>query len=168
MGLTNYSLKSTTEPEPPKEDPVDPSSSHCGSLDRLVESIYNSVLYAQRKVETEHLKRVMSTYFDKDGNALTFKVNLPSNNGEVEPTHIPLITLAANSHLAISELEMELSVDIGQFDDEKNNKERKLSAKVTGNRNKENLAKIKIKMNGSDPPEGLAKINDQLIKILPS
>ena len=166
MGLTNYSLKSTTEPEPPKENPVD--SSHCSSLDRLVESIYNSVLYAQRKVETEHLKRVMSTYFDKDGNALTFKVNLPSNNGEVEPTHIPLITLAANSHLAISELEMELSVDIGQFDDEKNNKERKLSAKVTGSRNKENLAKIKIKMNGSDPPEGLARINDQLIKILPS
>ena len=63
---------------------------------------------------------------------------------------------------------MELSVDIGQFDDEKNNEDRKLSAKVSGTRNKENLAKIKIKMNGSDPPEGLARINDQLIKILPS
>ena len=171
MGLTNYSLKSTKEPEPVKEEDSGsskPELGHCSSLDCLVESIYNSVIFAQRKVETEHLKRVMSTYFDDDGNALTFKVNLPSNNGEIESTDIPLITLAPNSHLSISELEMELKVDIGQFDDEKNNEERKLSAKVSGTRNKKNLAKIKIKMNGSDPPEGLARINDQLIKILPS
>ena len=170
MGLTNYSLKPDKEPEPVDLDASSskPESGHSSSLDLLVESIYNSVVFAQRKVETEHLKRVMSTYFDDDGNALTFRVNLPNNDGEIEPTDIPLITLAPNSHLSISELEMELNVDLGQFSDEENNEKKKLSAKVSGTRNQENLAKIKIKMNGSDPPEGLARINDQLIKILPS
>ena len=170
MGLTNYSLKKTGEeppPEPPEEPKDSDNSSHYNSLDRLVESIYNSVVFAQRKVETEHLKRVMSTYFDDDGNAITFRVNLPSNNGEVEEANIPLITLASNSHLRISELEMELKVDLGQFDDAVNNENKKLSATMTGDRNKSNLAKITIKMSGADAPEGLAKINDQLIKVFP-
>ncbi|HBY67172.1 MAG TPA: hypothetical protein DEG69_05045, partial [Flavobacteriaceae bacterium] len=30
------------------------------------------------------------------------------------------------------------------------------------------LTKIKIKMKGKDVPEGLARVNDQLIKILPT
>ena len=34
MGLTNYSLKSTTEPEPPKEDPVDKDYIHRGIAKR--------------------------------------------------------------------------------------------------------------------------------------
>ena len=166
MGLTNYSLKSSKEPDPPKNDSGE--SSHLHSLDKLVECIYNSVVFAQRKVETEHLTRLMSTYFDDDGNALTFRVNIPSNDGEIKTADIPLITLASNSHLAISELEMELSVDLGQFDDEENIENKKLSARITGARNKENLTKVKIKMNKADPPEGLAKINDQLIKVLPN
>ena len=95
----------------------------------------------------------MSTYFDDDGNALTFRVNIPSNDGEIKTADIALITLASNSHLAISELEMELSVDLGQFDDEENIENKKLSARITGARNKENLTKVKIKMNKADPPE---------------
>jgi hypothetical protein len=166
MGLTNYSLKKTGELESDevKESKVVPTSS---SLDKLVESIYNSVVYAQRKVETEHLSRLMSTYFDDDGNPITFKVNLPSNDGEVKEAAIPLLTLAPNSHLTISELEMKLKVDLGQFNDDENIKNNKLSAKI-GTGDKTNLAKIRIKMTGANAPEGLARINDQLVKILPN
>ena len=96
MGLTNYSLGISPPTEPPQRSP--PSEGQGGpvdsnSLDKLVQSIYNSVAFAQRRVETEHLGRVMSTYFDKEGNAKTFKVKLPGNNGEVKEAHIPLITL---------------------------------------------------------------------------
>lgn len=172
MGLTNYSLKPTSPPpeppEPPSSDGGEGGDDEANSLDKLVQSIYNSVTYAQRKVETEHLGRVMQTYFDDDGNAKTFKVNLPGNNGEVTEAHIPLITLANNSHLAIDELEMELAVHLGQFEDDINNTNNKLSAKITGSRGQENLTKIKIKMKGKDTPEGIARVNDQLIKILPN
>ena len=168
MGLTNYSLKKSGEQTPPGQEETPPSSQKdSSSLDKLVESIYNSVVYAQRKVETEHLNRVMSTYFDKEGNPITFKVNLPSNDGEMKEAAVPLLTLAPNTHLGISELEMSLKVDLGECGDEENLKNKKLSAKITGERNKD-LAEIKIKLTGMDSPEGLAKINDQLIKILPN
>ncbi len=155
MGLTNYSLKGPKPPEPPKP-PSDapPSEGGASSLDKLVEGIYNSVMFAQRKVETEHLKRIMSTYFDQHGNAKTFKVNLPCNNGEVNTADIPLITLSNNSHLVIDELEM-------------NQENNKLSALLTGPAT-ENKTSVKIKMKGANPPEGIAKVNDQLLKIFPN
>ena len=171
MGLTNYSLGISPPSEPPQPPPSSGGqggAEDSNSLDKLVQSIYNSVAFAQRKVETEHLGRVMSTYFDGEGNAKTFKVKLPGNNGEVTETHIPLITLTNNAHLAIDELEMELAVNLSHFEDEINNNNNKLSAQITGNRGQENLTKIKIKMKGKDTPEGLARVNDQLIKILPT
>jgi len=166
MGLTNYSLKNTKELEAEEAMGPEPAPAS-SSLDKLVESIYNSAVYAQRKVETEHLNRLMSTYFDDEGNPITFKVNLPGNDGEIKEASIPLLTLSPNSHLAISELEMNLKVDLGQFNDEKSVKNNKLSAKM-GTGNNSNLANIRIKMSSTDPPEGLARINDQLVKILPN
>ena len=121
MGLTNYTLKGNNTPE---NNPPETLSSEDGgspqratTLDRIVSAIYNSVVYAQRKVETEHLNRLMSTYFDKDGNALSFKINLPSNDGEMKEYDVPLLTLANHSHLAIKEIEMDLNVDLGHYGD---------------------------------------------------
>ena len=172
MGLTNYSLKNPNEPEPtPDPSPTEGDGGDEGSsnsLDKLVQAIYNSVTFAQRKVETEHLKMVMSTYFDDDGNAKTFRVQLPGNGGKITTVDIPQITLTNNSHLAIDEIEMKLAVNLSHFEDEINNENNKLCAKMTGTRGQENLTKIRIKMKGKDTPEGIATINDQLIKILPS
>ena len=172
MGLSNYSLKKTIAPEPPPDPPPTGTSGGDGgslnSLDKLVQAIYNSVTFAQRKVETEHLKMVMSTYFDDEGNARTFRVQLPGNGGEITTADIPLITLTNNSHLAIDEIEMKLAVNLSHFEDEINNENNKLCAKMAGTRGQDNLTKIRIKMKGKDTPEGLATINDQLIKILPT
>jgi hypothetical protein len=176
MGLTNYSLKKAVTPDPSPEPSPDlsPTGGDGGdeemsnSLDKLVQAIYNSVTFAQRKVETEHMKMVMSTYFDDDGNARTFRVQLPTNGGEINTVDIPQITLTNNSHLAIDEIEMKLAVNLSHFADEINNENNKLCAKMVGTRGQDNLTKIKIKMKGVDTPEGIATINDQLIKILPN
>ena len=171
MGLTNYSLKkdgALVDPSSPDKTTGGEEDSNLSSLDSLVESVYNSVTYAQRKVETEHLSRIMSTYFDEDGNPITFKVNLPSNDGGIKEAAIPLITLSNNSHLSIKELEMELKVALGHYSDKENNEAKKLSAKMSGPRNADNLTTIKITMKGTKPPEGLARVNDQLTKILPA
>ena len=171
MGLSNSHLKNPNAPEPPDPPLTGDDGSDGGSLnslDKLVQAIYNSVTFAQRKVETEHLKMVMSTYFDDDGNAKTFKVQLPGNGGEITTVDIPQITLTNNSHLAIDEIEMKLAVNLSHFADEINNENNKLCAKMVGTRGQDNLTKIKIKMKGVDTPEGIATINDQLIKILPN
>ena len=171
MGLSNSHLKNPNAPEPPDPPLTGGDGSDAGSLnslDKLVQAIYNSVTFAQRKVETEHLKMVMSTYFDDDGNAKTFKVQLPGNGGEITTVDIPQITLTNNSHLAIDEIEMKLAVNLSHFEDELNNENNKLVAKMAGTRGQNNLTKIRIKMKSKDTPEGLATINDQLIKILPT
>ena len=168
MGLSNSHLKNPNAPEPPDPSSTEGDDGSLNSLDKLVQAIYNSVTFAQRKVETEHLKRVMSTYFDDDGNAKTFKVQLPGNGGEITTMDIPQITLANNSHLAIDEIEMKLAVSLTHFEDEINNENNKLCAKMSGARGHDNLTKIRIKMKSKDTPEGIATINDQLIKILPT
>ena len=171
MGLSNSHLKNPNAPEPPDPPLTGDDGSDGGSLnslDKLVQAIYNSVTFAQRKVETEHLKMVMSTYFDDDGNAKTFKVQLPGNGGEITTVDIPQITLTNNSHLAIDEIEMKLAVNLSHFEDELNNENNKLVAKMAGTRGQDNLTKIRIKMKSKDTPEGIATINDQLIKLLPT
>ena len=169
MGLSNSHLKNPNAPEPPPDPPLTGGNGEPqNSLDKLVQAIYNSVTFAQRKVETEHLKMVMSTYFDDDGNAKTFKVQLPGNGGEISTVDIPQITLTNNSHLAIDEIEMKLAVNLSHFEDELNNENNKLVAKMSGKRGQDNLTKIRIKMKSKDTPEGIATINDQLIKLLPT
>ena len=168
MGLSNSHLKNPNAPETPDPSSTEGDDGSLNSLDKLVQAIYNSVTFAQRKVETEHLKMVMSTYFDDDGNAKTFKVQLPGNGGEISTVDIPQITLTNNSHLAIDEIEMKLAVNLSHFEDELNNENNKLVAKMAGTRGQNNLTKIRIKMKGKDTPEGIATINDQLIKLLPT
>ena len=168
MGLSNSHLKNPNASETPDPSPTEGDEGSLNSLDKLVQAIYNSVTFAQRKVETEHLKMVMSTYFDDDGNAKTFKVQLPGNGGEISTVDIPQITLTNNSHLAIDEIEMKLAVNLSHFADEINNENHKLCAKMAGARGQNNLTKIRIKMKSKDTPEGIATINDQLIKLLPT
>ena len=168
MGLSNSHLKNPNAPETPDPSSTEGDDGSLNSQDKLVQSIYNSVTFAQRKVETEHLKMVMSTYFDDDGNAKTFKVQLPGNGGEISTVDIPQITLTNNSHLAIDEIEMKLAVNLSHFADEINNENNKLVAKMAGTRGQNNLTKIRIKMKSKDTPEGIATINDQLIKLLPT
>ena len=168
MGLSNSHLKNPNAPESPDPPLTGGDGESLNSLDKPVQAIYNSVTFAQRKVETEHLKMVMSTYFDDDGNAKTFKVQLPGNGGEISTVDIPQITLTNNSHLAIDEIEMKLAVNLSHFEDELNNENNKLVAKMAGTRGQNNLTKIKIKMKSKDTPEGTATINDQLIKLLPT
>ena len=80
------------------------------TFDHLIQCLYNSVVYAQRYVETEHLKRVIGTYFDEYGRPITKKVILPCSEGDQE-VEIPLMTLAGHNHLKIDCLEMEFDVD---------------------------------------------------------
>lgn len=161
MGLTSFTHKNNSGGVQPPEEPDNKTS-----LDELVESIYNSVVFAQRKVETEHLTRVMSTYFDPDGTPKHFKVKLPNHDGKDQEVSVPLLTLAPHSHLSISELEMSFKVDMNHFSEDEEINNNKISAKISGG-NGAKTAEVKIKLNNSDTPEGLAKINDHLMKLLP-
>ncbi len=61
---------------------------------------------------------------------------------------------------------MSFKVDMNHYTDDKEINNNRISAKISGAKGSES-AEVKIKLNSSQTPEGLAKINDYLMKLLP-
>jgi len=99
---------------------------------------------------------------------------LPGGNGELKEVHIPAITLVPHQGILIDEVEVEMKVKLSGSDDEKDTKAKKqgkIRKIITDFSNREGgkeLATIRVKFKGSDPPEGLARIKDNLIKFIPT
>ena len=149
------------------------------SLDNIFQGIYKSIVEAQNTIEQHYLGEVKEDYFDKKGNPHMVAVKLPhGNTGEMKIINIPMITLVPHNGMAIKEVEIEMKVALseGKSEDINNtNVTKKKSSRIRNfftdlsNRNKgHEMAKIKVKFNGQDPPEGLARIKDSLVKIIPN
>ena len=118
-------------------------------------------------------------HINKKGNPHMIPIQLPNgNNGEMKTVNIPVITLVPHNGMAIKEVEIEMEVALSPGDSEEINKSKATKKKPSkihqfitdlSRRNKgRKMAKIKVKFNGQDPPEGLARIKDSLIKIIPN
>ena len=149
------------------------------SLESVFQGIYKSIVEAQNTIEQHYVGEVKEDYFDKKGNPHMIPIQLPNgNNGEMKTVNIPVITLVPHNGMAIKEVEIEMEVALSQGDAEKINKSKATKKKPSmihkfitdlSKRNKSRkMAKIKVKFNGQDPPEGLARIKDSLVKIIPN
>ena len=149
------------------------------SLDSVFQGIYKSIVEAQNTIEQHYVGEIKEDYFDNKGNPHTVPVQLPAGqNGEMKTINIPLITLVPHNGMAIKEVEIEMKVALSPGESEEVNKSKVTKKKPSkirsfftdlSNRNKSReMAKIKVKFNGQDPPEGLARIKDSLVKIIPN
>ena len=149
------------------------------SLDNVFQGIYKSIVEAQNVIEQHYVGEVKEDYFDKDGNPHVMPIQLPvGQNGEVKTVNIPVITLVPHNGMAIKEVEIEMQVALSPGESEEINKSKATKKKPSriknfltdlSNRNKgHEMAKIKVKFNGQDAPEGLARIKDSLVKIIPN
>ena len=97
-------------------------------------------------------------------------------NGET--IKVPLATLAPQSSIKIKELTMDLKVRLNNFGKRKSKKGggifckedagaigADLGASILPSRN--NYANLKITFEGTDPPEGMVRLNNNLIKQIP-
>jgi len=137
------------------------------TFNQLVKSLYRSTVLAQTKVEQLNYQNFLKNYFDEDGKPHFFTLKLPSNDDDgshVVDVDVPLLTLAHSTHLNIKELEIEFEVELGHFEDIEDDE---ISAKVSSVNGKR-MATIKLKLDAAQPPEGIARIRQELIKILPS
>jgi len=136
------------------------------TFNQLVKSLYRSTMMAQQKVEELHIQNFITKYFDEDGKPNFVSIELPTNDNDGS-THVsvdvPLLTLAHQSYLNIKELEMEFEVELGHIEDIEDDN---ISAKVNSVDGR-NMAKVILKFNSEDPPEGIAKIRQELNKVLP-
>jgi hypothetical protein len=131
-------------------------------LESVFNALYDAVVSAQRAVELQHLNAINEYYFDKDGNPKTIALNLPSESGKMQLQDIPLLTLTRNDSLAIDTVKVKMSVELG--DDEED--DGILSSLTRRHDKRSSMAEMTIKFKGTAPPEGLARIDDKLIKTI--
>ena len=149
------------------------------SLDNVFQGIYKSIVEAQNTIEQHYVGEIKEDYFDKDGKPYMIPIQLPNGpGGEMKTVNIPVITLVPHNGMAIKEVEIDMEVALSEGESEEINKSdatHKKSSKIKrfftdlSRRNKgSKMAKIKVKFNGQDAPEGIARIKDSLVKIIPN
>ena len=145
-----------------------------GALDDIFQSIYSSVVEAQNTIESHYLGEIVDDYFEKDGTPKVIIVKLPGQDGKLKDVHIPAISLVPHQGILIDEVEVEMKVKLSGSEEEKDSKgqkQGKLKKIITDFSNREGgkeLATIRVKFKGEQPPEGLARIKDNLIKLIPT
>jgi len=143
-------------------------------LDEIFQGIYSSVVEAQNAIEQHYIGEVTEDYFEADGSPKMIVVKLPGKDGSLKDVHIPAITLVPHYGIAIDEVSitMKLKLSSGEDDKErKGNKTGRIKKIITDFSNRDGgkeLATISVKFKGKEPPEGLARIKDALIKFIPT
>ena len=146
-------------------------------LDHLTKGLYDAVCQAQALSENQHIES-LNKFFDEDGNPICMDVKMPDAKGNYHNVKIPLATLAPQNSIKIKELTMELKVKLGSFGKRKSRlgggifcKEdagaivADIGSSILPKRNQ--YANLKITFEGTDPPEGLVRLNNNLIKQIP-
>jgi hypothetical protein len=145
-------------------------------LDHLTKGLYDAVVQAQVLAENQHIES-LGKFFDKDGNPECMVIKLPDSKGEIQDISVPLVTLAPQNSIKIKELTMELKVKLGKFGKRKG----KLGGGIFKNGDagaisadlgcsilpKNNYANLKITFEGTEPPEGVVRLNNNIIKQIP-
>ena len=141
-------------------------------LDHLTKGLYDAVVQAQALAENQHIE-ALGKYINEDGTHKCMKMVINGENIDV-----PLQTLAPQSSIKIKELKMDLKVRLNNFGKRKSkcgggifrSKDAGAISADLGSSilpTKNNYANLSITFEGSDPPEGLVRLNNNLIKQIP-
>jgi len=143
-------------------------------LDEIFQGIYSSVVEAQNAIEQHYLGEITDDYFEADGTPKMILVKLPAKDGQLKEVHIPAITLVPHYGLAIDRVSVKMKVKLSSGEDDKPKKGtkggriRKIITDFSNREGGKELATIFVRFRGKDPPEGLARIKDNLIKFIPT
>ena len=126
-----------------------------GELQNIFDGIYSAVVHAQKAVEENLSNNVRDGYFNEDGSAKTVKMIL--NDKEVE---VPLFVLVPHNTLKIESCEVDLEVNLDHDGDK--------ALGCLGKLRKSKMANVKIKFSSTAQAEGMARIGDNLVKLIPT
>ena len=141
-------------------------------LDHLTKGLYDAVVQAQSLAENQHIEAI-SKYVNDDGTPKCMRMVINGEN-----VMVPLVTLAPQNSIKIKELTMDLKVKLNNFGKRKSKSgggifckedagaiSADLGSSILPMRN--NYANLKITFEGTDPPEGVVRLNNNLIKQIP-
>ena len=141
-------------------------------LDHLTKGLYDAVVQAQALAENQHIE-ALGKYVNEDGTPKCMEMVINGDNVDV-----PLATLAPQSSIKIKELKMKLKVKLNNFGKRKSKLGGRIFSKEDAGAisadlgssilpSKNNYADLEITFEGTDPPEGLVRLNNNLIKQIP-
>lgn len=142
-------------------------------FDELLQSLKQAVIAASRVLQREHVRDVQRHFeVDKEGvlTPRTLRVRLPSHQtreGETtEAVHqIPLFSLMQPHQLGIDEMTLDFECTLEGLEDRGEAGTRPVVLDLSPRRwSKGVSAKVSITIRRSDAPEGVARINDHLLK----
>lgn len=137
-------------------------------FDGIIEALHTAVVQAQRTAERQY-EHFLDQYLKKGTNEPdTIEIAVPSlrpnaAEGEVDHIKVPLICLAAPSAIKIKELTVEFETQLSHIDS-------KFVADLdapTEEAKKATMAKVKICFQGTDPPEGVQRAIEIMLKRMP-
>ena len=159
------------------------------TFDNLVESVHKAVLSATDLAEKHELSSLEKEEFwywvtDNKGTPLTddngnpiykprmVTLRMPTwDDGKLvdKDIQVPIQSLTTGQSLRIGELTVEMEVELQGLDDSNpENRSLMIGTSIGGGllRKKSNTARVSVTFTGQDPPEGYARIDNQLIKLL--
>ena len=141
-------------------------------LDHLTKGLYDAAGQAQALAENQHIEAI-GKYINEDGTPKCMKMVIGGNEIDV-----PLQTLSTQNSIKIKELKMKLKVKLSNFGKRESRFgggifrkkdagaiEADLGSSILPGRS--NYADLEITFEGTDPPEGLVRLNNNLIKQIP-
>ncbi len=130
------------------------------TLSRIADAIVYAATEAQTAVEKQH-QNLKELYFDQDGNPNMVSVTLPDGSS----MSVPELSLIPTSSLKISQLDVDFNAVISDIhsDDDSNDIKINFGTPTDGS----SSIDVKISLVSTDPPEGLVRINDEIIRLLP-
>ena len=141
-------------------------------LDQLLKGVKQAVLSTNELASKQHMTYLAQHFVRNDDGTSSptcLKLRMPATHiqegEELEPVHqVPTATLSAPQTVSVDELEVELDCHIKALEATKKGGQR-IEVKLGGfPLGRSNAARIKITYKNGDPPEGVARINDSLLK----
>ena len=152
-------------------------------LQALFQSIHRAVVKATRVAQEASLRSIQKDYFtevhDEDGKPTgvlrpkTVTMMLPHQEGsEVKkvPYEVPMFALVKHQAMTIDQLDMDFEVELHGLDQlqSEDDDEDVLSASTSGGAfSRKTIAKVHMTFKGEEPPEGIMRLNDKVLKIFP-
>lgn len=139
------------------------------SLKGLLQSIQGAIVGAQELMQQQHIEE-LKKFIKEDGTPVTHSIQLPSidKDGQQEwaTVEVPLMVLSPPSSLRIKKLKVDFDAilsGIGKPDDD--HKEH-IHLQLGGFFSRGSKVHCEIEFEGTEPPEGWMRINDELVKVI--
>jgi hypothetical protein len=126
-----------------------------GTVQNIFDALYTAVVEAQKAVEESHSQNIRKAYFNDDGTPKTVKMVLNGKDFEA-----PLFTLVPHNSLKIDSCEIDLEINLDHDGDK--------ALGCLGKLRKSKMANVKIKFSSTDQAEGMARVGDNLVKLIPT